>query len=111
MRRDQRSTEATAYRRLYKTKRWQLLRYRIFARDPLCGICRKLVIGRFDVDHKVEHKGDLTLFWDEANLQVLHPECHARAKQSEERIGYSNEVGADGWPTDKRHPANMGRGA
>jgi 5-methylcytosine-specific restriction endonuclease McrA len=36
-------------------------------------------------DHKVAHRGDERLFWDEQNLQCLCKDCHDRLKQSEER--------------------------
>lgn len=104
---DHRSPEARLYRVLYKSARWQNLRRRIFVRDmAICAMCKHLIAGRFDVDHKKAHKGDLDLFWDESNLQLLHPACHAAAKQQEEVRGFSNEVGKDGWPVDVQHPAN-----
>lgn len=57
-------------------------------------------------DHIVSHKGNRSLFWDEANVQTLCKPCHNGAKQSEERRGYSTTIGADGFPIDPRHPAN-----
>jgi hypothetical protein len=32
--------------------------------------------------------------------------CHSSVKQQQERIGYSTVIGADGFPTDTKHPAN-----
>ncbi len=58
------------------------------------------------VDHIKPHRGDQKLFWDTANWQALCKPCHDSHKQQIERIGYSTEVGADGWPTDPQHPSN-----
>ncbi len=107
---NRRTADATDYRRWYKLKAWDQLRWRIYQRDAgKCHICGKVVPGdQFDADHVTPHKGDPALFWDESNVKPAHHACHARHKQSEERRGYSKAVGADGWPTDERHPANRG---
>jgi 5-methylcytosine-specific restriction protein A len=110
MRSDRRSPEAAAYRKLYKGARWSRLRLAHLATHPLCARCLKMKPRRLTpatvVHHVKEHKGDLTLFYDPANLESLCAQHHDRDAQSEERKGYSTEVGADGWPTDVRHPAN-----
>lgn len=36
-------------------------------------------------DHKIPHRGDPSLFWDENNLQCLCKACHDSAKQTQER--------------------------
>jgi len=59
------------------------------------------------VHHVKEHKGDPTLFCDPANLESICKPHHDADAQSEERLGYSSEIGADGWPCDPRHPANQ----
>lgn len=102
---------------LYKTARWKHLRvaalHRHRGRCQACGIqCRGN--GQRDrtaavVDHITPHRGDETLFYDEANLQVLCKACHDGGKQRHERRGYSTSVGLDGWPLDPQHPANKGR--
>lgn len=28
------------------------------------------------VDHKIDHKGDPTLFWDQGNWQAMSKRCH-----------------------------------
>jgi 5-methylcytosine-specific restriction endonuclease McrA len=94
--------------------RWSKARTRYLAAHPLCVRCeaRGHVAQANVVDHIVPHKGDLKLFWDPNNWQSLCKPCHDGAKQQEERLGYSTEVGTDGWPTDPRHPANaISRGA
>jgi 5-methylcytosine-specific restriction protein A len=58
------------------------------------------------VDHKIPHKGDQVLFWDQANWQSLCADDHDRHKQQLERLGYSLTIGANGWPTDPNHPSN-----
>jgi 5-methylcytosine-specific restriction endonuclease McrA len=101
---DRRSAEAERYRKLYKSKAWQELRIRVFVRDcGICGICRRAIIGRFDADHRRAHKGNLLLFWDETNIQVLHPDCHAKAKQRDEARGYEAGCDASGQPVDPAH--------
>lgn len=58
------------------------------------------------VDHIIPHKGDQQLFWDEGNWQSLCKDHHDSTKKAEEARGYSAEVGLDGWPLDRKHPAN-----
>ena len=107
-----RSPEAAAYRRLYKTKAWQQLRQACLVRDDFtCRFCRKTDwnSSRLVADHIVPHRGDEALFFDLNNLQCLCCDCHDGAKQSEERIGYSTQIGEDGWPVDPMHVANGGK--
>lgn len=77
--------------------------------NPLCRFCEEAgkVTAATVVDHIEAHKGDDKLFWDdETNWQSLCKPCHDGAKQREEKRGYSNAVGLDGWPIDPNHPAN-----
>lgn len=80
------------WRAWYKTARWQRLRERILIRDQF--ICQKtgvLLVGRHPapnspvVDHKIPHRGDERLFWDESNLHAVSKAYHDSTKQSEER--------------------------
>ncbi len=55
------------------------------ARHPLCAACRAQgrVVPATVVDHVMPHRGDQTLFWDEANWGAgLHalPRCEDRAR-------------------------------
>lgn len=88
--------------------RWERLRLRYLQHHPLCVMCRAQ--GRVEaatvVDHKIPHRGDQKLFWDEANWQALCKPHHDATKQAEDVRGFSNEVGLDGWPMDAKHPAN-----
>lgn len=99
---------------LYKTAEWQAIRMQVFVRDRYtcqrCGVI--LTSGRTNprsavADHIRPHKGDARLFYDPENIQALCKKCHDTAKRSDERRGYSLETGADGWPTDPKHPANL----
>lgn len=109
-RRDDRSAEALAYRRLYKTAEWRALRARQLAEQPLCE--RHLRKGQLRaatvVNHRKPHQGDRSLFRDPDNLESVCKECHDGLIQSEERLGFSKDIGADGWPTDPQHPSNRG---
>ena len=106
--RDYRSAEAAAYRILYKSRRWRLLRLAQFARQPLCERCldRGKVTVATVANHRRPHKGDLELFFDQANLESACKPCHDGPIQSDERRGYSSAADADGWPTDPHHPSN-----
>ncbi|MBP0438434.1 HNH endonuclease [Tianweitania sediminis] len=79
-----------AWRAWYKTARWQKLRWSVLVRDLFtCSICKRVeaVTSQLVADHKVPHRGDETLFWDDRNLQCLCKGCHDKVKQSEERRG------------------------
>lgn len=79
------------WRRWYKTARWQALRWRVLVRDLFtcqcgCGLIEadtSLLVA----DHKVPHRGDARLFWDEGNLQTLRKACHDGWKQRLEACG------------------------
>ena len=72
-----RNDRDNAYKRGYNS-RWQKARARYLRAHPLCVECEKA--GRFVkatvVDHKVPHRGDKKLFWDEMNWQPLCKSCH-----------------------------------
>ena len=100
------------HRNPYASAVWLRLRRAQLRCEPLCRLCK--AAGRIEpattVDHKVPHKGDMTLFADPGNLQSLCAACHSSVKQSMERRGqteppsYSRDVGPDGYPLDPRHP-------
>lgn len=76
------------------TARWQRLRRKILARDGyVCQQTGVALIGQFPaadspvVDHKVPHRGDWELFWDEGNLQAVSKQWHDSEKQRRERRG------------------------
>ena len=106
-RRDYRSDEAAEYRRLYKTARWRRRRADQLAKQPLCERCLAagIVTAATVANHKVPHRGDLTLFW-EGELESTCKPHHDSPIQREEHAGFSAAVDASGWPTDPRHRAN-----
>ncbi|WP_134103054.1 HNH endonuclease signature motif containing protein [Neorhizobium sp. R1-B] len=78
------------WRSWYKTARWQKLRWSVLVRDLFT--CKMKGCGRVEADtsklvadHKIAHRGDQRLFWDDQNLQCLCKDCHDRLKQREER--------------------------
>lgn len=90
---DERSRRRDAtqpWRAWYKTARWQKLRWSVLVRDLFT--CQMTACGRvvadtskLVADHKIAHRGDERLFWDENNLHCICKDCHDRVKQSEER--------------------------
>jgi 5-methylcytosine-specific restriction protein A len=72
----------------YKTARWRALRLRIFVRDLFtCSTCGRVEgnTALLVCDHKIPHRGNVHLFWDEANLQTLCKACHDGIKQRQEQ--------------------------
>lgn len=56
------------------------------AEHPVCAMCGAPAT---DLDHKVPHKGDVSLFWDMGNWQALCAGCHS-AKTAREDGGFGN---------------------
>lgn len=104
---DSRSAEAQAYRRWYWTPQWRQTRTAQLMAEPLCRLCQAKgrIVPATVCDHIEPHKGDEARFWN-GPFQSLCETCHNGTKQQVERIGYCTEVGLDGWPIDKAHPAN-----
>jgi 5-methylcytosine-specific restriction endonuclease McrA len=103
-----RSQRGQAYQRLYKSAAWQDARDYQLTMHPLCArhLKRGEVVAAAVVHHVTPHKGDEDLFFDPSNLESLCKSCHDSDAQSEERRGYSLEIGVDGWPIDSKHPGN-----
>jgi 5-methylcytosine-specific restriction enzyme A len=84
-----RNRNRQAWRRWYGLARWKALRMAVLVRDmftcqwPGCGRIEPDT-ARLVADHKVPHRGDPALFWDEHNLWTLCASCHSSAKQREE---------------------------
>lgn len=97
------------------TSKWEKARKAYLAEHPLCETCRRAgrITAATVVDHITPHRGDYKMFWDRKNWQPLCDaapwRCHSSKKQSEERLGYSTDVGDDGWPIDPNHPVNRSR--
>ena len=66
---------------------WQKARKRYLQAHPLCVRC--MAEGRYVkaevVDHRIPHRGDPKLFWDEGNWQALCKRCHDRKTMTEDR--------------------------
>ncbi len=60
---------------LYNTSRWRKTSKDFLKKYPQCFICGKP--ARI-ADHITPHRGDLTLFYDESNLQPMCWSCHTR---------------------------------
>lgn len=90
--------------------RWQRAREEWLRAHPLCIMHRKLgrIVKGTVVDHKVPHRGDPTLFWDQANWQTLCASCHNAHKQSQEATGRERGCSTDGMPLDPAHHWNTG---
>jgi 5-methylcytosine-specific restriction endonuclease McrA len=108
MRHDSRSEEAQAWRHLYKSRAWRNGRVIFLRQHPLCERCeaQKRTVAATVVNHRKPHKGDEVLFFSVANWEALCKPCHDGPTQQIERIGFSREIGVDGFPIDPNHPAN-----
>jgi 5-methylcytosine-specific restriction endonuclease McrA len=87
-----RNRDQQAWRKLYKTARWQRLRMAVLVRDlftcqwPGCGRI-EADTSQLVADHVVPHRGDERLFWDEGNLQGLCKAGHDGPKARTEARG------------------------
>lgn len=107
---DRRSPEAVQFRKLYHTARWRNIRKRQLQAFPLCERClKKGYVVAATVCHHVDPKTKLSsaTFYVGPFSSSCAP-CHDQTEQQVERIGYSTEVGEDGWPTDENHPSLRG---
>ncbi len=95
--------------RLYNRQRWRRRSKQFLAANPLCRFCEAVsrVTMAVLVDHKVPHKGDPELFWDETNWQSMCKLCHDGAKQELEKSGRIRGCDAHGRPLDPAHPWNQ----
>jgi len=101
-----------SWQRNYWLARWQNPRYGLrsltLRRDQYtCQACARTEhSSRLHAHHIVPHKGDMSLFWNPANLMTLCEDCHREHTTQTERRGYSNQIGDDGLPLDPAHPFN-----
>jgi 5-methylcytosine-specific restriction protein A len=111
-RRDSRSQEAQAYRKLYWTNRWKAARAGQLHKQPLCENCLKH--GRITaatvcdhVDPESKRTAETFFLGPFQSLCDAEPwRCHSSAKQSEERLGYVKGATPDGRPIAADHPWN-----
>jgi 5-methylcytosine-specific restriction protein A len=99
---DQRSKEALAYRRWYKTARWQRLRAQVLRAQPLCVMCREsgILTPATVCDHIEPHKGDEHKFWNGPFAGLCAP-CHNSTKARIEAGTGPQAIGPDGWPLER----------
>ena len=95
---------------IYGHSAWQRLRRRHLKYHPWCVYCAELGMTEraTHVDHRIPHRGDEDLFFDDNNLQSLCELHHNGTKQREELNG--SEIGCDinGWPRAENHYWNGG---
>lgn len=88
-----RASKTTAAQRGYDY-RWQQARDTFLRQHPLCQ-CEECQGGRLRVtlasvvDHKIPHRGDTRLFWDQSNWQAMAKPCHDR-KTATDDGGFGN---------------------
>lgn len=94
-----RRTAKDEYHHLYCSSRWLSIRKRQLDEEPLCRLCAEegIVTPADTVDHLVNHKGDLVLFFD-GKVQSLCKPCHDRHAQRRDRGVDITPTGLDGWP-------------
>lgn len=109
MRSQARSPAARSWQHLYWSRRWLLRRAAQLDRVPNCEWCARhgRVTPATIPHHNEPHRGDPVKFHEGA-LTSLCKACHDGPAQSIERLGYSREIGLDGYPIDARHPINTG---
>jgi 5-methylcytosine-specific restriction endonuclease McrA len=84
--------------------KWQKARALYLSCNPLCVMCHaeKRITAANTVDHKLPHKGNEVLFWDQSNWQSLCAEHHNSDKQAIEKSGRARpRIGQDGYPIDE----------
>jgi 5-methylcytosine-specific restriction enzyme A len=97
----------------YTTQRWKNRSRLQLIAEPLCRFCANHGISRRAkvADHIIPHGGDWNSFLT-GELQSLCKPCHDGIKTKVERQeakfeaqGYRPDIGEDGLPIDKNHPA------
>lgn len=83
------------WRAWYKTARWQKLVMKVRVRDAYtCQRTGAVLGGKHPapdspvVNHRIPHRGDPALFWDEDNLELVSKAVHDSEIQREERAAW-----------------------
>lgn len=73
---------------------WEKARDAYLRLHPVCVMCQERGIYEPStvVDHKIPHRGDMTLFWDRLNWQALCVTHHNRDKQRIEQDAMGPEL-------------------
>lgn len=86
--------KARPWKHWYAKPAWKKLKRKLYKRDG--GVCQATgvaLVGKYPepnspvLDHKIPHRGDPKLFWDENNLWTVSKQWHDSVKQSEEKRG------------------------
>lgn len=74
---------------LYNNPRWVKYRKGYLNKNPLCVQCKKenQITPSQVVDHIIQHRGSLELFWNPENHQALCLTCHRRKTAIESGFG------------------------
>lgn len=90
-----RDRNTAPWRAWYSTKAWAELRLKVFERDGyICQRTGVICAGKHPAPdsptahHKVPHRGNPALFWDEANLITVTKIEHDTVIQAEEARAY-----------------------
>jgi len=95
------------WRTWYSSRRWRKRRALQLRMFPLCKMCeaRGIATPAVIADHVESHEGDWNAFML-GELQSLCKPCHDSLKRRLDLDGHTQDIDADGWPTDPSHPAN-----
>lgn len=69
---------------------WRKERKSFLERNPLCVECGRLANV---VDHRIPHKGDESLFYNQSNWQPMCTSCHNRKTRLEDMGGWTGKLG------------------
>lgn len=85
--------------RLYG-RRWNTARLNYLSEHPWCVMCQALqkLERATVVDHRIPHRNNPVLFWDEDNWQGLCEHHHNSTKQAIEKGRSVTLIGVDGYP-------------
>jgi 5-methylcytosine-specific restriction enzyme A len=97
-----------AWEKWYHLRKWESRSDQQLHHHPLCKMCLDAgIVTRATIaDHVIPHRGNYKLFWF-GDLQSLCSPCHSSSKKQIENKGYVDDIGADGYPLDARHPFNQ----
>lgn len=68
------------YHSMYESQEWRKRRAQFLKKYPRCFVCGAPATI---ADHIIPHRGDLTLFYDDNNLQPMCQSCHSRKTMKE----------------------------